>query len=433
MILRLKKLNVFAAFVTLLFFWYIHPFYFKGTTMAFNLLRYGLPVFFLILSHIYTSRALSILLNRKGQIYVIWLFLFILWSAITILLNFSGDVSFLNTVFSVLRTLTYFMFVSLFLEKPSHYSNRNRKPLPEQFMTFYVAANVLFVSFTLILVCFPSFKEFWFSVLPPPDALEATLRAVPHYRNRIGISGFAGYRNTFGGAVSVAFALFLSEKYPKERKKYLFFASLCLGGNVFYGRSGLAMATVSFLLYVICYKKLSVKSLIVAASCAVIVYVIWNAVLLSMNNSLESTLSWATSSLIELATTGKTTNSSFNRMVYDMTFMPPLKTLLLGDGYYTDSVTGRYYMQTDLGFMRVTLFGGIPACLMIYGTILLGILQLRKRSGYLTLALILTFAAFEFKGDIWFSFMPILMILCILDGLEGTYDTVYQRYYERLS
>ena len=427
----LKKSDLSFALLSLMFFWFMHPFSLRGAGYAVYILKYVAPFCFLLFFRFrYARRALSTLFRKRERQYAHFFLLFSLWALVTISFNGSNDLSFYNNLLSVLRVLLYFLFLSCFLKR---YPNLlMSKTLFEQFMTFYIIGNVLYVSFTLILVAFPAFKGFWFRLISL-SAMDRQLLSEPIYQNRIGIDGFAGYRNAFSCAVSMIFSLFLSEAYPKERKKYIFFAVMCVTGNVFYGRSGLAVSIVCALLYAVWYQKINFRRLIKALLIAALIYFLGSAFLVSKNASMRTTLSWAFNPLIELATTGKSTNYSFNHMMYDMTFMPPLKTLLIGDGYYTEPGTGHYYMRTDLGFMRVTLFGGLPACVLIYGTVLFGILSFRKQSGYLVCALALAFCAFEFKGDIWYSLMPLLMILTILERLERNAHAISKRYYERLS
>ena len=46
-----------------------------------------------------------------------------------------------------------------------------------------------------------------------------------------------------------------------------------------------------------------------------------------------------------------------------MYYMPPLKTALIGDGFYVSPYDNtRYYMDTDAGYMRHILFYGILGC-----------------------------------------------------------------------
>ena len=94
-----------------------------------------------------------------------------------------------------------------------------------------------------------------------------------------------------------------------------------------------------------------------------------------------------------------------------MYFTPNGKTLLLGDGYYTDA-DGLYYMGTDVGLFRAVLFGGIGFQMLRY-TLLGRLLFEYKRClpvhlHRLLLLLPILFIIYEMKGE---SICPIISIL----------------------
>jgi len=124
-------------------------------------------------------------------------------------------------------------------------------------------------------------------------------------------------------------------------------------------------------------------------------------------------------------TTGNTDNSSLNTILYTMRFMPNIKTLIWGDGIYTEPSTGGYYMNTDLGFMRGILYFGIFGVILIYTMVLAAIRKIGKKSYFTGFMILITFITFEYKGEIWYSLFPLLLIVILLND----YGTSKQCFY----
>ena len=97
--------------------------------------------------------------------------------------------------------------------------------------------------------------------------------------------------------------------------------------------------------------------------------VILGTAVLSVKNrvpALNDWYIWATTPIFNLLKTGSFNNYSANHLLNDMIFVPEWKTILHGDGWYTDLATGLHYMKTDVGFMRQLLFWGIGGALLSY-------------------------------------------------------------------
>ena len=75
-------------------------------------------------------------------------------------------------------------------------------------------------------------------------------------------------------------------------------------------------------------------------------------------------LRWVFQSFINYSEQGSFSTTS-TQSLKEMYFTPNGKTLLLGDGYYTDA-DGLYYMGTDVGLFRAVLFGGIGFQMLRY-------------------------------------------------------------------
>lgn len=62
---------------------------------------------------------------------------------------------------------------------------------------------------------------------------------------------------------------------------------------------------------------------------------------------------------------GKVQTWSTNRLMEMWSIPISEKTMIIGDGLFMDSSGDHYYMRTDVGFVRNTLFGGIFFTLLI--------------------------------------------------------------------
>ena len=74
---------------------------------------------------------------------------------------------------------------------------------------------------------------------------------------------------------------------------------------------------------------------------------------------------WAFSIIKQLFIEKEVTDYSVTHMVDDMYYMPDLTTFLFGDGLYTNK-DNSYYGHTDVGFMRLILYGGIISLTFVY-------------------------------------------------------------------
>src|SRR5699024_8016946 len=140
--------------------------------------------------------------------------------------------------------------------------------------------------------------------------------------------------------------------------KYLFSLFLALMGNTFYGRAGLLvsllMVAIGIVYLVIVYKQYN----FFYSTIGIIMFLfIFFTLISSLNQSFESWYNWAMEPIISLFKSGEIETASTNQL-WDMWFIPELKTILVGDGYYGSPLHSGYYMETDVGYLRPILFFG---------------------------------------------------------------------------
>ncbi|HBH6934171.1 TPA: hypothetical protein KUN31_003603 [Enterobacter cloacae] len=114
----------------------------------------------------------------------------------------------------------------------------------------------------------------------------------------------------------------------------------------------------------------------------------------------EKVLPWAFEMIYRYNDTGSVSTASTDELK-NMYFTLQEHTLLFGDGRYAGDIDGTYYMGTDAGYMRPTLYGGIVlmlSMLIVWFYWLKKICDIEK-SHSLFFALILLSLALQYKGE----------------------------------
>ena len=233
-----------------------------------------------------------------------------------------------------------------------------------QYSRFFFAACCIYVLFTLAFIVYPSFKFFWLDTMltDVPDRSEDF--AV--YEFRYSLDGFAA----FSSASVFSFAcIFCCYSIATSRKINLLMIAclmLLVVGCFFYGRVSLVGMLLGALLIIWTSGSFG-KSLRIAA--IIVAFVLGLLALLNMysktNGSLEAWQEWAFAFVKQIFIDKKVTDYSATHMVEDMYYMPEIETVICGDGKYTNS-NFSYYGHTDVGFMRLILYGGLFCLIFVY-------------------------------------------------------------------
>lgn len=93
-----------------------------------------------------------------------------------------------------------------------------------------------------------------------------------------------------------------------------------------------------------------------------------------------------------------------------------LKTYIIGDGKWNDTVNGAYYMGTDIGYLRLVFYFGILGCVLFFSFQFSIIYKLFNRNNSwpyrsLIISLFVLLILLNFKGFTDFFFIFILLIL----------------------
>lgn len=367
---------------------------------------YGIPLCYLLF-HIRLFRVIS-----KRQWMVLGLCAAMLPLCVAYpMLHETGDYSYITTATFVFRKLIIYVFLACVLAK--RYQGRASAEL---FYYYFALAAAIYVIGTLCLVFIPGLQPLWLGMFRETIERSGNLSESFGYTFRIGWQGFAGFRVTFRCTLGCLFALYLfyCEDSGVRLKRPVFLAlyGLCILGNMFYGRSGLAVTLAASAAAVVVWNRRHMQNCVWFALCgALFLGSVWA---LREVPVISDWYIWMSKPFVNLFTTGRFDNVSLSALV-DSTFMPDLDTILFGDGYYT--FEGKYYMGTDSGIMRNILFWGIAGALVSYGAALCAVWDVRRKSVLLFLLVIGSFAAFEYKGDMYYEFIVLFLSASFMETL----------------
>jgi len=214
-------------------------------------------------------------------------------------------------------------------------------------------------SIILLAFLFPSFHQI---IIQFQDATQVGL-AETYYGG--GVRGLALSGGQFFN-LSAIFSLFILTLFVADKNVSLFkipflfilfilLTSLTTGRTVLVGFFiGLATVLIIRKKQIDIIKKISLISLLLIA----IIYIIPSELIPdSLKNSLESYSKFSFEIIHNYFSTGKIYTSSTDTL-QSMYFIPDIKSIILGDGMYTN-IDGSYYKNTDSGFMRNILLFGI--------------------------------------------------------------------------
>ena len=125
--------------------------------------------------------------------------------------------------------------------------------------------------------------------------------------------------------------------------------------------------------------------------------------------------------VINLLNDGERLSSSTDTLMNKHLFMPQLKQLIMGDGYYFTQ-EGRYYGGSDSGFIRQILYGGVLYSLICFIFTWYFIRRISinwfDNSGKFTYSSLLLLSILNIKADTY-AFPGIMMILLMFLSLFG--------------
>lgn len=358
--------------------------------------------------------------RRYSEVYLLsvnkeWKFLFLLflvsflYTILVLLYSGSMDLTFLRMHIDYF--LTFFILIPtlylLFFESMS--KNEGFNVLIRLLILVGLIQAIVMISMLIL----PNFQKFVFGFI---DTNGAHIRFESDFRYRaIGLTGFASYSM----AVSQCFILYLfvylwtNNQSAKEFIISLFSFFIILA-------SALLSARTSFIFILPLYTLIGTAALIRFRPklSKKLFYVLFATVLLSSVafvyfSVIESALyrrlySWMFELFLNLIESGSFSTQSTDSLS-SLFFIPSMSTIFWGDGKYL--LNGAYYMETDVGFLRVLLYGGVVGSFLFYAPFFylfyLGFKTTKIQFGFFVALLFLIFSLAFFviniKGSIFFD------------------------------
>jgi len=233
-----------------------------------------------------------------------------------------------------------------------------------QYGKFFFIACCIYVSFTLIFIINPDFKQLWTEGVLTNIEDKSIDFAV--YAFRYSIDGFAAFSSASVFSFACLFCCYMIATKPNVSIIMITCLLVLVIGCFFYGRISLVGMIMGAIIILWTSNNITKT---VKVICLIIGFVFVALAVLNIasqaNEKLIEWQEWAFSIVKQLFVEKKVTDYSVNHMVNDMYYMPEPNTLIFGDGKYSNE-NGSYYGHTDVGFMRLILYGGFIGLALVY-------------------------------------------------------------------
>ena len=344
------------------------------------------------------------------------LMLFLIWGNIILLtpvLHRTNDYSYFTEYITIVAALLNCLVICVRICKTEGENN-----LSEKFMRNSIYAMALYVFSSLIAIVFPSYRDFIIKTVSMSDYARGVIQ-IEKYRTRIGFAGLSVYSSGIKCALANLFVLFFVFKSLREKTRislgiwalYL----LTILGEFLYSRTSLLLSMILLVLFVIMVltklRRITpfLKFVLLGVFAAFIAIL-----LIGQFEGDNASLAWQLEVFTNMLN-GRGFNATSLNIMRRMAFVPSISTVLFGDGLYM-SENGRYYMSTDLGYMRAILYYGLIGFLFVVILIvntLKVIPKIRKEPEYGMLAIMgfIAFIVFEIKGECMGVFYPVIFTL----------------------
>lgn len=340
-----------------------------------------------------------------------------LWIGIVTVINRTLDFSFVKTWLHVFIQIIIGIFVYCYL-----YSKGEARNI----VNYLIVAFILQTLVEWLGLISPAFKSFIYSTKSAQ-----TIRIANQYGGIRGLS-LAG-SSFFGLAISfgLVYILYLSP-YNTLFGKHSIAKFLCLlfliSGTFFAGRTGLVGLLFACIIPVARFlsgkTKLNIKSTITILLILLVGFAIFALIAHEFRDAnmlfkrIGHLYDYVFEAFISLFNGKGLSTTSTSELFGEMYFKIPFKTLIVGDGYYTDPITGSYYMNTDSGYMRVILYLGLPGLVLmfVFQHYIFKLGHLEKKTKYLCWIFLIIL---QIKGET-IGFSMILQSTILLSVLQNS-------------
>lgn len=229
--------------------------------------------------------------------------------------------------------------------------------------SFIVTCLFLLLS-TLIFLMFEGLKNFWIGTIVFRNPLIDN-----GYYYRLSIKGYTGFEEVCVFSLGTLFsAYFMVDAIDSGKSVVLPLISFLLiaAGGLIYGRTSIVTVGLALIYFVFApkNKKRMLKILLLLFALAVMIIMALYIASFS-NEKFKMWFNWAFEWLIDKSADGVGSVGALKDMYR---FPTELATYLIGDGQYFP-LTGGYYKNIDVGYLRAIYFYGIPGMLLNYASI----------------------------------------------------------------
>ncbi len=297
------------------------------------------------------------------------------------------------------------LLIGLMLYSLYIYKGKQTKLLKHLIVVFIIQAIIQFTSFT-----FPVVNDF-FNNFRSDKVIEKGQENYGGIRGlSLSSSSFFGLSSTYGLIFLIYLMNWKDVVFKSSVVKVFTFVLLIFGG-LSAGRTsliGLSIGIVFSILIILFQKRFRVKKMFqikrmnaILSVIAIMILIIIGSVGIRTNHNdqqIDKLIQFSFQFYYNYKETGNVSTPSTDALFGRMYFLPETKTVLIGEGRYTNE-DGSYYMRTDAGYMRDILYYGI------FGIITLFIYQILffnwKRLLVFQNILILTYLSIlHLKGDV---------------------------------
>ena len=294
------------------------------------------------------------------------------------------------------------------------------------FCKYFIFSCLLYIGSTVVMMGVPQIKDFFYSIIKENEHSK-TLALETRYSTRYGWAGFSTFEYTFKCLIAIIFNNYFIQKNIK--RKYVLFpiavTAVLLVGTLFYGRIGTLAALIILFFFAL---RLMIKRPKIFMWCVAGLLLCIAALLVLKNrvSAVGAWFDWAFDLIINFINNKTLRTDSSDVLLNKMLFIPDFKTILIGDGRYTENEL--YYMGTDAGIMRPLLFGGLIFAFVryisLYGILLWRMFKRETENPEKTVFfwILLMCIVFEIKGEIVFSCLPIVLGALILGRGKKTFE-----------
>ncbi len=356
----LEKSKIYTLILYIILFFYIYSVEFNGVPLGL-----GTRVFIGFLGFIYFSIHLFLKnINFKFQkdyiLIISTLFFISVISTISVLLNKTYDIEFtINYPISIFIIL----FASYFVKKMIQLKFKEVEI--QHIINLIINVVIIQILIAILMFSIPPFRDFLNSIQINSHYEKIVLQESQNFR----LNGFGS--RFFGAGILNGFALILIAsllKFNKQETKVLRLSLSYLFIFVFgmmMARTTIIGALLSLIILILPKKTISLSQIkkhlkfIFYITILPIIFILLIIFLPGIKQQVSNVFKYGFEMFFNYFSSNSFESESTNKMIEMYVWPSTLKTYLIGDGLYTNPHNGYYYMNTDIGYLRLIYYFGL--------------------------------------------------------------------------